>query len=54
MALEQIMAKFGPLPESRRYRCPKCRCVVEEEIGRDGYPLQFFGLANWPGARLVN
>jgi hypothetical protein len=56
MLLEQIMAKFGPLPETRRYRCPECRCVVEEEIDRDGHPLSAIaGLADWLGiGRVVN
>ena len=56
MFLDQIMAKFGPLPETRRYRCPDCRCVVEEEIDRDGHPLsaiRFAGLADWLGTRRV-
>jgi predicted nucleic-acid-binding Zn-ribbon protein len=39
MFLEHVMAKFGPLPETHRYRCPECRCVGEEEIDRDGHPL---------------
>jgi len=54
MLLQYMIAKCGSLPETRRYRCPICRCVVEEEIDRDGYPFQFAGLATWPGARLVN
>jgi ribosomal protein S27AE len=56
MFLEQVMAKFGPLPETRRYRCPKCRRVVEEEIDRDRRPLsaiKFTGLADWLGTRRV-
>jgi predicted nucleic-acid-binding Zn-ribbon protein len=54
MLLEQEMAKFGPLPEARRYRCPECRCVVEEEIDRDGHPLSAIaGLADWLGTRRV-
>jgi hypothetical protein len=54
MFLDQIKAKFGPLPETRQYRCTDCRCVVEEEIDRDGHAFKFAGLAGWPGARLVN
>jgi DNA-directed RNA polymerase subunit RPC12/RpoP len=53
MFLGQIKAKFGPLPETRQYRCSDCQCVVEEEIDRD-QPFKFAGLANWPSARLVN
>jgi DNA-directed RNA polymerase subunit RPC12/RpoP len=54
MFIEQIIAKFGPLPETHRYRCSDCHCVAEEEIDQDGHPLKFAGLAGWPGARLVN
>jgi hypothetical protein len=55
MFLEQGKAKFGPLPETRQYRCSDCRCMVEEEIDRDGHPFSAFaGLSNWPGARLIN
>jgi hypothetical protein len=32
MFLMQVMATFGPLPETRRYRCSECPCVVDEEI----------------------
>jgi hypothetical protein len=39
MLLERILAKFGPLPELHTYRCPECRCVVEEEIGPEGRTL---------------
>jgi hypothetical protein len=39
MLLERILAKFGPLPELRTYRCPECHCVVEEEIGPQGRTL---------------
>jgi hypothetical protein len=56
MFLDQVMAKFGPLPETRRYRCPECHVVVEEEIDRDGHPLsaiRFVGLADWLGIRRV-
>jgi hypothetical protein len=56
MLLDQIMAKFGPLPETRRYRCPECHCVVEEEIDRNGHPLsaiKFAGLPDWLGTRRV-
>ena len=52
MFLSTIMAEFGPLPELRRYRCPECRCVVEEEIDRGGRtlsPIKFAGLAYWLG-----
>jgi predicted nucleic-acid-binding Zn-ribbon protein len=56
MLLERIMAKFGPLPETRRYKCPECRCVAEEEIDRAGSLLsaiRFTGLADWLGTRRV-
>jgi hypothetical protein len=51
MFLARIMAKFGPLPEMRRYRCPECRCVVEEEQSRWTFvaPEKFAGLADWLG-----
>ena len=56
MFLEQIMEKFGPLPEARRYWCPGCHDVVEEELDRDGQPIspiKFEGLADWLGTRRV-
>jgi len=56
MFLEQIMAKFGPLPETWRYYCPNCRDVVEEDIGRDGRTLSAISFAepgDWPGTRRV-
>jgi hypothetical protein len=56
MVLVRVMAEFGPLPETRRYRCPECRCVVEEEIDRNGQPLsaiKFAGLSGWLGTRRV-
>lgn len=56
MVLVRIMPEFGPLPETRRYRCSECRCVVEEETDRDGHPLsaiRFTGLADWLGTRRV-
>jgi len=56
MVLVRTMAAFGPLPEERRYLCQECRCVVEEEIDRNGHPLsaiRFAGLAEWLGTRRV-
>jgi ribosomal protein S27AE len=56
MLLQHMIAKFGDLPETRRYRCPTCRCVVEEEIdgnGRSLSAIKFAGLANWAGTRRV-
>ena len=48
MFLERVMAKFGPLPELRRYKCPNCRCAVEEEIGRGGRVLYTREVAEGP------
>jgi hypothetical protein len=56
MFLEQVLAKFGPLPETRQYWCPECHDVAEEEIDRDGRALstiRFAGLADWLGTRRV-
>jgi hypothetical protein len=56
MVLVHIMAKFGPLPETRRYRCTECPCVLDEELDRDGHPLsaiKFASLAEWLGTRRV-
>jgi hypothetical protein len=56
MFLAKIMEEFGPVPETRRYRCPECRCVVEEDVDRDGQRLsiiKFAGLAGWLGTRRV-
>jgi hypothetical protein len=56
MFLEHVTEKFGPLPETRGYRCPECRCVLEEEVDRDGQavsPIKFAGLADWLGIRRV-
>jgi hypothetical protein len=39
MFLGRIMAKFGPLPELRTYKCPACRCMVEDEIEPGGRRL---------------
>jgi len=58
MFLERMMPEFGPLPETRRYRCPSCRYAIEEEIDREGHPMsaiEFAGLADWfVSRRLVN
>jgi DNA-directed RNA polymerase subunit RPC12/RpoP len=56
MFLEHVTEQFGPLHETRGYRCPECRCVVEEEVDRDGNPLSAIkcaGLADWFGSRRV-
>jgi hypothetical protein len=56
MLIQHMIAKFGPLPETRRYRCPNCRCVIEEEVDRNGHPLsaiKFVGSAEWLGTRRV-
>ena len=56
MFLERMMPEFGPLPETRRYRCPNCRYAIEEEINREGLlvsAIEFAGLANWLGSRRV-
>ena len=39
MFLERELPKFGPLPELRTYKCPECRCMVEDEIGPGGRRL---------------
>jgi hypothetical protein len=56
MFLEHVREKFGLLPETRGYRCPECRCVLEEEVDRNGQPvsaIKFEGLADWLGSRRV-
>jgi hypothetical protein len=56
MVLVQTMAQFGPLPETRRYRCTECPCVLDEEVHRDGQPIsaiKFAGLTDWLGSRRV-
>jgi len=56
MFLERMMPEFGPLPETRRYRCSNCRYAIEEEIDREGRLLtaiKFTGLADWLGTRRV-
>jgi len=47
MFLAKIMGEFGPLPETRRYRCPECRCVVEEGIDRDKHRSSAIKLPAW-------
>jgi len=58
MFLGKIMARFGPLPETRRYHCPECRRVLEEEVDRDGRMLsaiKLAGLIDWLGTgRVLN
>jgi hypothetical protein len=34
MVLERAVPKFGPLPESRTYKCIQCGCVIEEDINQ--------------------
>jgi hypothetical protein len=34
MVLERVVPKFGPLPELRTYKCLRCGCVIDEDIGR--------------------
>jgi hypothetical protein len=56
MFLERMMPEFGPLPETRRYRCSNCRYGIEEEIDREGRlitAIKFIGLAEWLGTRRV-
>jgi len=56
MFLYHIMPKFGPVPETWKYRCPECRCVVEEDIDEDGHRLsaiKFAGLVDWMGTRRI-
>jgi hypothetical protein len=36
MVLARVAPKFGPLPELRTYKCLKCACVIEEDVGRGG------------------
>jgi hypothetical protein len=33
MVLARVAPKFGPLPELRTYKCLKCGCVIEEDVG---------------------
>jgi hypothetical protein len=34
MVLARVAPKFGPLPELRTYKCLKCGCVIEEDVGK--------------------
>jgi hypothetical protein len=34
MVLARVAPKFGPLPELRTYKCLKCNCVIEEDVGK--------------------
>src|SRR5262245_31137969 len=56
MFLHQILPKFGPVPETWKYRCPECRCVAEVDMDEDGHPvsaIKLAGLSDWLGTRRV-
>jgi len=39
MFIARTLEQFRPVPGTRRYCCPECRCVVEKETGRAEHPL---------------
>ena len=33
MVLERVAPAFGPLPELRTYKCLRCGCIIDEDVG---------------------